>query len=64
MLHFSVIIDDLNLEGISVSPREAHAILIVNSNTMLAGTVTTQRFQLIPGWHFQIVERDRSVQDR
>ena len=56
-----VVIDDLNLKSVSVPPYETHAILIVDSNAVLSSAVSTQSFQLIPWWHFQIVERDRRV---
>jgi hypothetical protein len=44
-----VVIDDLNIERVSLLPPEAHAPLLVNADTVLALTVTSQRFKLIEG---------------
>lgn len=56
-----MVIHDLYIKSISFPPHEAHTVLIVNPDTMLACTVSTQRFQLIAGWYSQVFERYRSV---
>lgn len=57
-------VDDLDLESMSIPPHETHAILLVNSNTVLSSAVAAKRFHLISRRHFQVIERDRGVQNR
>ena len=59
-----MLVDDLDFKSVSVPPHETHAVLIVDSNAVLASAITAQRLQLVPRWHFQIVEHHRRVQDR
>lgn len=56
-----VIIDNLDMEGISVPPHEAHSVLIIDSNAVLprAGSVK----QSISRRYSQILERDSRVQN-
>jgi len=43
-----MIINDLNFKGITISPDETNAILIVDANTVLASPITLQSFEVIP----------------
>jgi hypothetical protein len=49
----------LDLPGMTVSPLKADPPLIVDANTVLAGTVATQPFQAIGRRHAQILQRLR-----
>jgi hypothetical protein len=49
-----MIVYDLNFERITISPSETDAILIVDSNTVLAPPSTLQRFKVITGKDRQI----------
>jgi hypothetical protein len=56
-----VVIDDLNLVGISVTPSEADSPLIVDPDAMLASTAALQGFQPIARRHTQEVQRRRGI---
>lgn len=45
-----------------ISPSEANAELIIDSDRMLPGTVALQGFQPISGWQFQIIELHRRME--
>ena len=53
----SVIIYDLDVIRIAAGPPEADAPLIVDPDTMLAGTVALQFLQPVAGRHSQILQR-------
>jgi len=42
-----MIVHDLHVIGVAVSPDEAQAPLVVDADTVLSGTVTAERLQLI-----------------
>jgi hypothetical protein len=44
-----VIIRNLNLVRVALSPDKANAPLIVNSDTVLSLAIATQRFEPVPG---------------
>jgi hypothetical protein len=50
-----VVIDDLDLEGVAVSPFEAEAPLVVDPQAVLPGPITLQCLQMISWWHPQIL---------
>jgi len=43
-----MVINYLNVFGISINPTETNAKLFVNANAVLTGTVPFQQFQMIP----------------
>jgi len=46
-----VVVNDLDFVGISSLPSEAHAVLIVDSDAVLARAITAQAFEVISGRH-------------
>jgi hypothetical protein len=52
-----VIIDYFDFKRIKAHPSEADTPLLIHANTVLAGTVTPQRFQPIAGSGCQVPER-------
>jgi len=58
-----MIIHDLHGKRVPVPPYKAHAILIVDSNAVLALSVPMKCFQKVPRRHLEVVERDGSIQD-
>jgi hypothetical protein len=59
-----MVVYDLYFKSVSVPPYETHAVLIAYPNAVLSGAVPAKCFQMISRRHFQIVERDRGVQNR
>jgi hypothetical protein len=57
-----VIIDDLYLVSVALSPLETDAPLIVDSDAVLTLTVTVQFLQAIAGRDTQVLQRLRVVQ--
>jgi hypothetical protein len=55
--HALVVIDDFDIICIVTVPAEAHAVLIVNANAMLARTLPFQGFQMVAGRTAQLVDR-------
>lgn len=45
----SVVVDDLNIQRGAVIPAEADSVLVVDSDRMLTGTISTQRFETKSG---------------
>jgi hypothetical protein len=58
----SMIIDDLNLRRSVAGPDKTNPLLTVDSNTMLAGAITGQRFEMIPWWQAQKIQCRRAVE--
>jgi hypothetical protein len=52
-----MIIDDLDIQGVTVLKPEAHTPLIVNANAPLTFAVITQGFQPVAGWDTKVFER-------
>ena len=52
-----MIVDELHVVGIARHPPKADAPLIVDADTVLAGTVAFELFQPIPRWHAEILQR-------
>ena len=57
-----MVIDDLDIERVSVPPLEAYAPLLINPDTVLVLAVAFQRFQLIRWWNHEIAQIDGAVQ--
>jgi len=58
-----VVIHDLDLVRVPVAPLEAHSPTIVDANAVLAGTISHQLLEPIPGRDAEIGKRPRSMQD-
>jgi hypothetical protein len=50
----SMVVDDVNLKGIPISPNKANPPLIVDANTVLAPSGAFQRFQSISRRRLQV----------
>jgi hypothetical protein len=59
-----VIVDDLDVFGACIGPGETDPPLIVDPDTVLALTVTTQCLQSIAWWCPHVVEGYSSIEDR
>jgi hypothetical protein len=57
-----MVIYDLNIKDISGSPGKTNTPLFVDSDAVLACTVSFQRFQAIPWWRPQEIKSRRSIQ--
>jgi hypothetical protein len=57
-----VIIHDLDLVGVSVSPAKTQAPLIIDANAVLTCSLTLQRFQAIAWRGRQIAEGNRGIE--
>ncbi len=57
-----MIVDNLNIMGVSIFPPEANAPLVIHANAILAGTLSLQFLEPVPGWHSQVVQRIGGVQ--
>jgi hypothetical protein len=58
----SVIVNDLNLVGVALSPPETHAPLIVDPNAMLASPIAVQPLQSVAWRDAEIAEALGGVQ--
>jgi hypothetical protein len=56
-----VIVRNLNVVGIVVSPHEADAVSVVDANAVLACAVAAQDFKAISGWNQKIFQDRGSV---
>ncbi len=57
-----VVIHDLNIVRVAVTPREADAPAVVDSNAVCPGTVAFQEFQLVSRRNTQILQAQRPMQ--
>jgi hypothetical protein len=57
-----VVVDDCNVERITVSPTEANAPLIVHADAVLSGSVALQSLQAVPRWNPQILKPLDSIE--
>jgi len=51
-----VVIDDFHIFCTCIRPTKADTPLIVDTNAVLTGTITLERFKVIAGWHSQIIK--------
>ena len=51
-----MVVDDRDVECISVSPTKAYAPLVVDPNAVVTGAITAELLQAISRWNAQIVE--------
>ena len=65
-----MIVNDLDLVRVTISPPKADPPLIVDANTVLTGAIAFQRLETVPRRHSEIVQRlgrvngDQSAQHR
>jgi len=52
-----MVLNDLHLLWASVGPHEADPPLVIDSDAVLAGSITLQSFQPVPWWETKIVNR-------
>jgi hypothetical protein len=57
-----VIVDDLYIVGIAISPSEANSPLVVNANAVLAHPLASKSLEPIAGWHSQVLGSRRCIQ--
>ncbi len=57
-----MVVDDFHVVGIAIPPHEADAILIIDSDTVLALALAVQSLQPVSGRHTQIIQRHRGMQ--
>jgi len=60
----SVIVDDLDFEGLRLPPDEADPPLVVDSDAVLSAPPSFQGLQTISGWDSEVLEGSRSVQQQ
>jgi hypothetical protein len=59
----SVVVDDFDMIRPAFSPNEAYAPLAIDTDTMLSGAITFQRFQVIARWNCKIPQRHCIIQN-
>ncbi len=56
-----MIVDNLDVEGVTIAPDKTDPPLVVDANTVLARTIAGQTFQAIARRNVQIVQSGRAV---
>ncbi len=56
-----VIVDDLDIEGVTIAPDKTDPPLVVDANTVLARTIARQTFQAIARRNAQIVQSGGAI---
>jgi hypothetical protein len=49
-----VVVRDLDFVCITVLPSETHSVLVINTNAVLAGTLTLERLEPIARWNCKV----------
>ena len=57
-----MIIDDFNVMRVSACPAETDAPLVVDANTVLTGSITTQLLESVGWWNAEVKETGSSVE--
>ena len=57
-----MVVDDLHIVGVTISPFETDAPLVIDSNAMLAGTVAAQFLKTIRRRDTEISQCRRSIE--
>lgn len=57
-----MVIDDLDVLSAYVSPTKTNAKLIIDSDAMLAGAISSERFQMIARRDPQVIQSSRNFQ--
>ena len=61
-LHGLMIVGDFYVLGVLAIPSKAHAVLVVDADAVLAGSISLQCFESIAWWESQFVESRGSLQ--
>lgn len=56
-----MVIDDLDVQGVSALEAETNTPLVVDTNAELAGAIATQFFKPVARWHAKEIERRRGM---
>jgi hypothetical protein len=56
-----MVIDDLDLVGITAAPLETNPVLIVDAYAELPASIATQFLEPVTGWHTQISQVGRGI---
>lgn len=59
-----MVVDDFHIVGVAVPPYEADAILIIDSNAVLALALTVQSLQPVSGGDIQIIQCHGGMQQK
>lgn len=59
--HLSMVVDNLDIVGISVGPPETYAPLVVDANAELIFSIAGEFLQSVPGRHSKIIKRLRRI---
>jgi hypothetical protein len=51
-----MIVDDLDIEGIPISPNEANSVLVVDPYRALSFAIMFERVQSVIGWNRQVLQ--------
>ena len=51
-----MVVNNLDITGIALSPHKTNPPLIVNSNAVLPLSISTQGFQVVSWWNAQIIQ--------
>lgn len=57
-----MVVDNFHIVGVAVPPHEAYAILIIDSDAVLALALAVQSLQPVSGGNIQIIQRYGSMQ--
>src|SRR5579859_3267900 len=60
----SVVVDDLDVVGVALVPDEAHAVLVVDANGVLALSVSRRCLQAVVGRDLEVFQRHGRVEKR
>jgi hypothetical protein len=59
-----MVVHNLDITSIALSPHKTNPPLIVNSNAVLPPSISTQGFQTVSWWNAQIIQRFRSMEQQ
>jgi hypothetical protein len=59
-----MIVHNLDIAGIALSPHKTNPPLIVHSNAVLPLSISTQGFQAVSRWNAQIIQRFRPMKQQ
>ena len=57
-----MVVDDFHIVGVAIPPNEADAILIIDSDAVLAFALAVQSLQPVSGRNIQIIQRHGGMQ--
>ena len=58
-----MVVSDLDLESIAITPRKAYAPLVIDADAVLTHAATFELLETVAGWLCQVRERTGSVDD-